>query len=110
MTQIDIQFAAGSSGQKTFPILYAVENREEECMQIFRCTIGLPPAKVPAWLPTTEFDLITHVRDGMQLVDYNASRRYEPSTQEAEAFRYKVYSEIFFQEEEAEGKVPPLLI
>lgn len=98
MKQIDVQFAAGNGGQKTFPIVYAVENREEECMQIFRCTIDLPVTKMPSWLPAKHFDLVTHIRDGMQLVDYNASLVEGPVTQDTDAFRYKVYAEIFFQE------------
>lgn len=102
MKQIDIRFAAGNGGQNTVPVFYAVENREEDCTQIFRCTIGLPPARLPSWLHTTQFDLVTYVRDGVQLVYYNASRTIEPCTLEAEAFRYKVYAEIFFQERKKE--------
>src|SRR5438105_9733621 len=98
MKQIDVQFAAGNTNQKTFPVFYAVEHRENDCIQILRCTIGLPHTQLPAWLSPGQFELVTHTRDGVQLVDYNASLHDQPHTHDGELFRYKVYAEIFFQE------------
>lgn len=97
MKQIDVHFSTGNA-QKTFPVTYAVENHEEECMQIFRCTVGLPQTQLPSWLNCGQFKLVTHVRDGLHLVDYNASWNGQPTTTEAESFRYKVYAEIYFNE------------
>jgi hypothetical protein len=102
MRQVDIQFEAGNSDQTIFPVFYAVENREEECVQIFRCRVGLPPTQLPSWLRPIQFDLITHVREGFQFVDYNASD-IKPNTPEAEFFLYKVYAEIFFHEMRRRG-------
>jgi hypothetical protein len=96
MREIHIQFAIGS-GQKTFPVFYAVEDRKEDCLQIFRCTVALPEPQLPAWLCPGKFDLVTHVRDGIQVIDYNASS-HQPNSAEEEWFRYKVYAEIFFHE------------
>ena len=42
-------------------------------MQIIKCTVGLPGTTLPAWLESTHFELVTHIRDGVRLVDYNAS-------------------------------------
>ncbi len=99
MKQIDIPFTPpGSKANQTIPVCYALENREEACIQIIHCKVALPPAQLPAWLQPGAFELVTHVRDGMQLVDYNATAGRGLSTQDSDAFRYKVYSEIFFRE------------
>ncbi len=63
--------------------------------------MGLPTEAMPDWMRPGHFELITHVRDGIQLVDYNASQPSEMPTRDADAFRYKVYSEIFFCEQSA---------
>lgn len=105
MKQINIQFAVGN-GQKIFPVFYAVENREEDCLQIFRCSVALPDTQRPSWLCPSEFELVTHIRDGVQMVDYNASA-HQPCSLEEEWFRYKVYAEILFQEmRKRSGKFP----
>jgi hypothetical protein len=98
MKQIDVHFSAGTGDLKTIPVYYALENREEACIQIIRCVIGHPGSKLPSWLKTREFDLVTHIRDGVRLVDYNASHNVELKGWDAESFRYKVYTEIYFQE------------
>ena len=98
MKQIHVQFPIGKSGQNTIPVSYAIEHREEEFTRIFRCSVGLPPAQLPGWLANGQFELVTHVRDGVHMVDYNASLRNQPRTHEADSFWYKVYTEIFFHE------------
>ncbi len=98
MRQIDVHFTGGNTAQKTFPVSYAIENREEHYIEILRCTVDLPQTQLPAWLGHGRFDLVTHVRDGMRLVDYNASAHNWPPTHEAESFRYKVYAEIVLHE------------
>jgi|ERR1044072_49597 hypothetical protein len=98
MKQIDIHFPTGNSGQKIFPVFYAIEHGEDECIRILRCNIGLPQSQLPSWLATKQFELVTHVRDGVHMVDYNASLRNQPQTYEADSFRYKVFTEIYFHE------------
>jgi hypothetical protein len=98
MKQIDVHYSAGCGELNTIPVYYALENKEEACIQIIRCVIGHPGTQLPAWLHIREFDLVTHVRDGVRLVDYNASMDYGLKGWDAEAFRYKVYTEIYFRE------------
>jgi hypothetical protein len=98
MKQIDVYFSAGCGAQSTIPVFYALENKEEDCIQIIKCMIGLPGSNLPAWLETPQFELVTHIRDGVRLVDYNASNGMNVKGWDAEAFRYKVYTEIYFRE------------
>lgn len=105
MNQIDIHYYAPSSGEKkVIPVLYDVENNEEHCMQIIHCTVGLSKAEIPSWLHPHKFNLITHIRDGMQVADYGPAGSAELRTLDAEFFRYKVYSEIVFKEQRARSK------
>ena len=102
MKQIDIHYFAPSNGEKkVIPVLYDVEDQMEHCMQIIRCTVGLPNNEMPAWLYPRKFDLITHIREDMHVVDYNPVNNAELRTLDAEFFRYKVYSEILFKEQKA---------
>jgi hypothetical protein len=98
MKQIDVHFSTGCGEQRTIPVFYALENREEACIQIIKCKVGLSESKLPAWLETPHFDLVTHIRDGVRLVDYNASHGMTLKGWDAESFRYKVYTEIYFRE------------
>ena len=100
MQQIDIHYYTRTDGErKVIPVLYDVEEKTEQCMQIIRCTVNLPKNEVPAWLYPQKFDLITHIREGMQVIDYSANHSAELRTLDAEFFRYKVYSEIVFREQ-----------
>ena len=97
MKQIDIYYYAAASGEKkVIPVLYDVEQRTEGGVQVIHCTVGLPDSQIPGWLHPNKFDLITHLREDMQVIDYNAG--HELRTLDAEFFRYKVYSEILFRE------------
>lgn len=97
MRQFDIQISTGKD-EETFPVYYAVENYEEDCMQIFRCKVNMPKVQLPSWLSPGEFELITHVREDVQMVDYSASMSSMPNTPQTDEFLYKVYAEIFFRE------------
>lgn len=99
MNQIDIHYYTRTGGEKkVIPVIYDVENRQEECMQIMHCEIGLPESEQPAWLHPRKFDLITHVREDLQIIDYSSQHDTELRTLDADFFRYKVYSEIMFRE------------
>ncbi len=100
MNLIDIHYSTRAGGEKkVIPVMYDVEDCEDECMQIMHCTIGLPKSELPAWLYPIQFDLITHLRDGMQIIDYTIQDEAELRTLDADFFRYKVYSEILFREQ-----------
>ena len=100
MQQIDIHYYTATGGEKSvIPVTYDVEDHKDECMQIIHCTVGLPQNETPSWLHSRKFELITHIREGIQLVDYVASANHELKTLDAEFFRYKVYSEIVFREQ-----------
>ena len=99
MKQIDIHYFTRTEGEKkVIPVLYDVEERQDQGMQIMRCRIGLPENELPAWLNPEQFNLITHTRDGMQIIDYGTYQNPELRTIDADFFRYKVYSEIVFRE------------
>lgn len=97
MGQIDILISMDEN-EETIPVYYAVENHVEECLQIFRCKVAAPDGQLPAWLCPGKFDLVTHIRDGVHLVDYSASLSTMPDTPQTDAFVYKVYAEIHFRE------------
>jgi hypothetical protein len=100
MNQIDIHYYTRTGGEKkVIPVLYDVEDREDQSMQIMHCTIGLPKHEIPSWLHPLKFDLITHLREGMQIIDYSVPHDTELRTLDADFFRYKVYSEILFREQ-----------
>ena len=100
MEQIEIHYYTATSGEKkVIPVTYNVEDHKDECMQIIHCSVGLPKNEIPSWLHPLTFNLITHIREGIQLVDYAASANHELRTLDAEFFRYKVYSEIVFREQ-----------
>lgn len=102
MNQIDIHYYAPSNGEKkVIPVYYDIEDNKEHCMQVIRCRIGLSKSEMPDWLHPSKFDLITHIREGMQVADYSAVGNSELRTLDAEFFRYKVYSEIVFREQRA---------
>ncbi len=104
--QIDVPFAASEGATpRSVPVFYAVENRTDDCVQIFRCKVGLPEHKIPDWMQPGHFELITHIIGDLQLVDYNASLQHHFTSRQAEAFRYKVYSEIFFREQHLKENV-----
>jgi hypothetical protein len=97
MRQFDIQISMGTC-EKTFPVYYAVENHEEGCLQIFRCTVDLPTGQLPSWLTPGQFELVTHIREDVHMVDYTASLSTMPNTPQTDEFLYKVYAEIHFRE------------
>ena len=81
------------------PVLYDVEDIKDECLQIMHCTVGLPHHELPTWLHPAKFDFITHLCEGMQIIDYPEDEVAELRTLDADFFRYKVYSEIMFREQ-----------
>jgi hypothetical protein len=97
MGQFDIEINMGSYN-KNLQVFYAVENRVEECLQIFRCRINAPNTQLTEWLSPGKFDLVTHIREGVQLVDYAASFSALPDSPKTDEFIYKVYAEIHFRE------------
>lgn len=100
MEQIDIHYYTHNGKEKKIiPVLYDVEDKGDQCLQIIRCTVGLPTNEIPVWLHPQKFDLITHIREGMQVIDYGKEPDGELRTLDAEFFRYKVYSEILFKEQ-----------
>lgn len=106
MNQIDIHYYTRVGGEKkVIPVLYDVEDRQEQAMQIMHCTIGLPQNEMPAWLHPEKFDLITHKREGMQIIDYSEHHDTELRTLDADFFRYKVYSEILFREQQRQNSM-----
>jgi hypothetical protein len=101
MNQIDIHYYTRTGGEKkVIPVLYDVEDNKDLCMQIMHCRIGLPHEEMPSWLHPEKFELITHMREGLQIIDYSEHHETELRTLDADFFRYKVYSEILFREQQ----------
>jgi cobyrinic acid a,c-diamide synthase len=100
MNQIDIHYYTRTGGEKkVIPVIYDVEDRKDQCMQIMHCRVGLAQHEMPTWLYPEKFDLITHMREGMQIIEYSPHQDAELRTLDADFFRYKVYSEILFREQ-----------
>ena len=106
MQHIDIHYYTKSGGEKkVIPVMYNVEQTvTDPCRQIIHCKVDMPNGDVPAWLHPQKFDLLTHICDDINVVDYNAIRDPELRTLDSEFFRYKVYSEILFRELKKIGK------
>lgn len=109
MQQINIHYYTKAGGEKkVIPVMYAVEQHEADpCRQIIHCHVGLPKAEMPKWLHPQTFDLMTHISDDINVVEYDTSRDTELRTLDAEFFRYKVYSEILFRELKKLSKKQP---
>lgn len=103
MNQIDIYYTRSGGERKVIPVLYDVEEMKEMSMQIMHCTIGLPKEEMPSWLHPEKFDLITHMREDLQIIDYSGPHEAELRTLDADFFRYKVYSEILFREQQRQN-------
>lgn len=67
-------------------------------MQIFRCTVDMPNGTLPEWLHPGKFELQTHIREDVAMVDYTATLSTMPDTPQTDEFLYKVYAEIYFRE------------
>jgi hypothetical protein len=107
MNQIDIYYTRTGGEKKVIPVLYDVEERTDLAMQIMHCTISLPQDEMPNWLHPQKFDLITHRHDELQMIDYEEHHEAFLRTLDADLFRYKVYSEILFREQQRLGGMHP---
>jgi hypothetical protein len=101
MNRIDIYYTRTGGEKKVIPVLYDVEEMKDTSTQILHCTVSLPKEEIPNWLYPERFDFITHLREDLNIIDYGGPRELELRTLDADFFRYKVYSEILFREQQA---------